>query len=185
MQKFYRINGGATQLKGVTPDVVLPDPYALFDIGEKDMDFPMEWDVMAKANYNYFTYIDYDKMKKQSDLRVKANPTFKLIETEAKELKAKKDDSKYNLAMEKYRAEQKQIREQNKKYENLRKEIKDFNAELLQVDTDRFASDTTRLGRENRWVKNLAKDIYVHEATNILSDLKSGDVATAVSSNPK
>lgn len=185
MQKFYRINGGATQLKGVTPDVILPDPYALFDSGEKDMDFPMQWDEMAKANYSYFTYIDYDKIKKISEQRVKANATFKLIETEAKELKARKDDSKYNLALEKYRAEVKELREQNKKYENLRKDIKDFTAELLKVDTDRYSSDTTRTGRENRWVKNLAKDVYVHETSNILADLKSGDVATSVSTNPK
>ncbi len=185
MQKFYRINGGATQLKGVVPDVVLPDPYAFFDIGEKDMDFPMEWDEMPKALYSSYTYIDYDKMKKNSDQRVKANATFKLIETEAKELKAKKDDTKYNLAMDKYRAEQKEWREQNKKYENLRKEIKDFSAELLKVDTDRYGSDTTRLGRENRWAKNVAKDVYIYETTNILSDLKSGDVATSVGKNPK
>lgn len=181
MQKFYRINGGATQLKGVTPDVILPDPYEYFDdIGEKDMDHPMKWDEIAKANYVPFTYIDYDKVKKNSEQRVKADPTFKLIETEAKELKSKKDDTKYNLALEKYRAEQKVWREQNKKYENLKKDIKDFSAELLKVDTDRIGSDTTRLGRENRWAKNLAKDIYVHEASNILSEFKSGDVATAV-----
>lgn len=185
MQKFYRINGGATQLKGVTPDVVFPDPYAFFDIGEKDMDHPMEWDEIAKANYSYFTYIDYDKVKKGSDLRVKASPTFKLIETEAKELKAKKDDTKYNLSLDKYRAEQKEWREQNKKYENLRKEIKDFNAELLKVDVTRYAADTTRLGRENRWAKNLSKDVYVHETSNILAEMKSGDVASMVSANPK
>lgn len=187
MQKFYRINGGATQLKGVTPDVVLPDPYDLFESGEKDMDYPLQWDEMAKANYSYFTYIDYDKIKKMSEARVKASPTFKLIETEAKELKAKKDDSKYNLALEKYRAEQKQIREQGKKYENLRKEIKDFNAELLKVDIDALTAknDTTRLGIETRWAKNLSKDVYVHETANILSDMKSGDVAASVSTNPK
>jgi carboxyl-terminal processing protease len=183
MQKFYRINGGATQLKGVTPDVILPDPYEYFDdIGEKDMDHPMKWDEIAKANYVPFTYIDYDKVKKSSEQRVKSSPTFRLIDTEAKELKAKRDDTKYNLALEKYRAEQREWREQNKKYENLKKEIKDFNAELLKTDADRLSSDTARLGRENRWVKNLAKDIYVHEASNILSEFKSGDVAIT---NPK
>ena len=180
MQKFYRINGGATQLKGVTPDVVLPDPYDLFETGEKDMDFPLQWDEMAKANYSYFTYIDYDKIKKLSEARVKANATFKLIETEAKELKAKKDDTKYNLALEKYRAEQKSWRDQSKKYEDLKKEIKDFTVDLLKVDTDRYSSDTIHLGRETRWAKNLAKDVYVHETTNILADLKSGDVAASV-----
>lgn len=185
MQKFYRINGGATQLKGVTPDVVLPDPYDLFETGEKDMDFPLQWDEMNKANYSYFTYIDYDKIKKLSEQRVKANPTFKLIETEAKELKARKDDTKYNLALEKYRAEQKEWREQNKKYDNIKKDIKDFTVELLKVDTERIASDTAHLGRKTRWAKSLAKDVYVHETANILADMKSGDVASSVSTNPK
>ena len=27
IQKFFRVNGGSTQLKGVTPDIILPDPY--------------------------------------------------------------------------------------------------------------------------------------------------------------
>jgi carboxyl-terminal processing protease len=36
IQKFYRINGKTTQLKGVTPDIILPDSYQLIDIGEKE-----------------------------------------------------------------------------------------------------------------------------------------------------
>ena len=35
-EKFYRINGGSTQLKGVTPDVALPDPYDYLKLREKD-----------------------------------------------------------------------------------------------------------------------------------------------------
>lgn len=186
MQKFYRINGGATQLKGVTPDITYPDPYALFDSGEKDTDYPLQWDEMSKATYSPYSYIDYDKAKKSSETRIKNNATFKLIETEAKELKAKKDDTKYNLALEKYRNEQKEWREQNKKYENMKKDIKDFNAELLKVDIANYTakSDTTHLGRDTRWAKNLSKDVYINETTNILADLKSGDVAS-MTTNPK
>lgn len=172
MQKFYRINGGATQLKGVTPDVVLPDPYEFIETGEKEMDFPMAWDEIPKADYLPFNNLDIAKIKKASDERVKKNPTFKLIEAEAKELKSKRDDTKYNLALEKYRAEQKQWRDQNKKYEDLRKEITGFTAELLKQDQDKLSADTARLGRESRWAKNIAKDIYIHETTNILSGLK-------------
>jgi carboxyl-terminal processing protease len=181
MQKFYRVSGGATQIKGVTPDISFPDPYELFETGEKDTDYPLQWDTISRAIYSPYTYIDYDKAKKSSELRTRNNPTFKLIETEARDLKAKKDDTKYNLSLDKYRTEQKEWRDQSKKYENLKKEIKDFNAELLKEDIARFGSDTTRLGRETRWAKNLSKDIYVNEASNILSDLKSGDVASTTS----
>lgn len=172
MQKFYRINGGATQLKGVTPDVILPDPYEFIETGEKEMDYPMAWDEIPKASYLPYSNLDIAKIKKASDERVKKNPTFKLIEAEAKELKSKKDDSKYNLAFEKYRAEQNVWRDQNKKYDELRKEIKGFSANLLEQDKTKMSNDTTRLGRESRWAKNIAKDIYIHEASNIFSGLK-------------
>ena len=51
IQKFYRINGGATQLKGVTPDIVLPDPYAEIPHGEKEDKYAIGWDEIAPAQY--------------------------------------------------------------------------------------------------------------------------------------
>jgi carboxyl-terminal processing protease len=171
-QKFYRINGGATQLRGVTPDVLLPDPYEFIELGEKELDNPMQWDEITKANYTEFNNINYPMVIKNSQKRVKSNPQFNLIEQQAKEIKAKKDDTKYSLSLEKFRAEQKQLRDQNKKYEDLRKEIKGFDAALLNEDKTRMANDTSRLGRETRWAKNVAKDIYIYEASNVLNDLK-------------
>jgi len=179
MQKFYRINGGATQLKGVVPDVMLPDPYALIDVyNEKEMEYPMPWDEIAKATYSPFTAINYEKIRKSSTDRVKKSAAYKLIEAEAKELKVKKDDTRYSLDITKFRAEQKMMREQNKKYDELRKEIKDFTAELLKEDIDKIASvDSSRINRDNRWAKNIAKDIYIHEASNIVGEMTTGNYA--------
>ncbi|MDP1802915.1 MAG: carboxy terminal-processing peptidase [Bacteroidota bacterium] len=171
-QKFYRINGGATQLKGVIPDVLLPDPYAFIELGEKEMDNPMPWDEIPKADYTEFKNINYSSVIKNSQARVKKSSQFNLIEAQAKEVKSKKDDTKYSLNLEKFRVEQKQLREQNKKYEELRKEIKGFSGELLSDDITKFGSDTTRLNRENKWVKNISKDIYIYEATNVINDIK-------------
>lgn len=171
-QKFYRINGGATQLKGVMPDVLLPDPYEFIDLGEKEMDNPMPWDEIPKADYTEFKNINYSSVIKNSQARVKKSSQFNLIESQAKEVKSKKDDTKYSLNLEKFRAEQKQLREQNKKYEELRKEIKGFSGQLLSEDITKFGSDTTRLNRENKWVKNVTKDIYIYEATNVINDIK-------------
>jgi carboxyl-terminal processing protease len=171
-QKFYRINGGATQLKGVTPDIMLPDPYEFIDIGEKEYDNPMPWDEISRANYTEFSIINYPKVVKNSAKRVSTSPQFALMEQQAKEVKLKKDDTKYSLKLDNFRAEQKQIRDQNKKYEDLRKEIKGFNASLLDEDKLRFTSDTIREGRENRWAKNVAKDIYIYEASNVINDLR-------------
>lgn len=171
-QKFYRINGGATQLKGVTPDVLLPDPYAYIEVGEKNLDNPMPWDEISKASYVEYKNIDYPTIIKNSSKRLKNDAQFVLIDQQAKEIKTKKDDSKYNLKLEKFRAEQKAYRDQNKKYEDLRKEIKGFSASILNEDKNRLTNDTTRLGRETRWAKNLAKDIYIHEASNVVNEIK-------------
>ena len=171
-QKFYRINGGATQLKGVTPDVLLPDPYAFIDLGEKEMDNPMPWDEISKADYVEYKNINYPNVIKTSLARVKKSTQFNLIEAQAKEVKLKKEDTKYSLNIEKFRAEQKQLREQNKKYDELKKEIKGFSGELLTEDIAKFGSDTSKINRENRWVKNITKDIYIHEATNVINDIK-------------
>ncbi|MGZ4042035.1 MAG: carboxy terminal-processing peptidase [Bacteroidia bacterium] len=171
-QKFYRINGGATQLKGVVPDVLLPDPYAMLELGEKEMDYPMQWDEIAKADYTEFNSINYPAVIKNSQLRIKKSPQFALVEQQSKEVKAKKDDTKYNLNIDKFRAELKQYRDQNKKYEDLRKEIKGFTASLLDEDKLRIGNDTTRVGRETRWAKNISKDIYIYEASNVVSELK-------------
>jgi carboxyl-terminal processing protease len=78
-QKFYRINGGATQLKGVVPDVLLPDPYAFIDLGEKEMDNPMPWDEISKADYVEFKTINYTQVLKSSQSRIKKRNQINLI----------------------------------------------------------------------------------------------------------
>ena len=171
-QKFYRINGGATQLKGVMPDVILPDPYAYIEVGEKELDYPMPWDEIMKATYNEYTSINYPKVKKGSTERIKLSAAFKLIETQSKELKDKKDDTKYNLKLEKYRTEQKQLREQYKKYDELKVDIKTFTADLPSFDREILKNDTLKLNKEIKWTKNVQKDNYIFEASNVINDMK-------------
>jgi carboxyl-terminal processing protease len=171
-QKFYRINGGATQLKGVMPDVVLPDPYAYIEVGEKELDYPMPWDEIKKATYDEFAKIDYNKVKKGNSERVKSSAAFKLIDTQSKELKAKKDDTKYNLKLEKYRAEQKELREQYKKYDELKVDIKTFTADIPNYDKEVLKNDTIKLNKEIKWTKNVQKDNYIFEASNVLNDMR-------------
>jgi carboxyl-terminal processing protease len=171
-QKFYRINGGATQLKGVTPDILLPDPYEFLELGEKEYDNHLPWDEISRANYTEFNTINYPKIIKNSHKRVTASSQFNLIELQAKEVKLKKDDTKYNLKLSTFREEQKQLRDQNKKYEDLHKEVKGFNANLLEEDKTRLANDTIRLNRDKKWVQSVSKDIYIHEAADVLNDMR-------------
>jgi carboxyl-terminal processing protease len=173
-QKFYRVNGGSTQLKGVTPNVMLPDLYAFIDRGERELEYPLPWDEIPKSNYTEFSNINYDKLAKNSAMRLRKNESFRMVEERSKEFKAKKDDSMVNLKLDKFRAEQKEWRDQNKKYEEMKKDIKDFNANALEEDLAAFKAggDTTKIGINTRWAKNVAKDIYIYEAANILNEIK-------------
>ena len=74
-QKFYRINGGSTQLEGVKSDVVVPDRYSYIDLGEKDQQNPLQWDKISPAEYEPWDgYIDYETTISRSATRMEAHP---------------------------------------------------------------------------------------------------------------
>src|SRR4029077_15347462 len=52
LQKFYRINGGSTQLKGVASDIVVPDTREYLKLREKDDDDALPWDEINKSPYS-------------------------------------------------------------------------------------------------------------------------------------
>ncbi len=173
-QKFYRINGGATQLKGVIPDIVLPDPYYLLDQGEKEQDYPMAWDEIAPATYQALKHAySIEKIKAASDERVKNNPGFAILNEAAIRMKKQKDSTVVSLNFDKYVAEQKRYKAESKKMETLDKEISGIEILPLQADiVASVGSDTTKAAKVKEWYKSLKKDIYLHETISIMEDMK-------------
>ena len=49
---FYRVNGGSTQLEGVKSDLIFPNRYSYVDIGEKDLDNPLNWNEIDPPRYD-------------------------------------------------------------------------------------------------------------------------------------
>jgi carboxyl-terminal processing protease len=172
-QKFYRINGGATQLKGVIPDIILPDPYYLLDQGEKEQDYPMAWDEIAPAIYQPLSpSYSLDKLKANSDARLKKNSGFTILENAAKRLKKQKDSTLISLNFDNYIAQQKQYKAESKKMEELDKEIPGIEITALKTDEIAIAADTAKANKAKDWYKNLKKDIYLHETVSIMDDMK-------------
>lgn len=173
-QKFYRINGGATQLKGVNADIILPDNFMHIDIGEKELDHPMQWTEIAAASYNRYAkgVQNLEDLKKQSAERVKKSGTFSMIEENAKFLKQQRERTSLPLNLEVYKANQEKIKEMNKKFEDIKKEIPELNPLLLKADKPRTESDTTYKKRSEEWLKELKKDVYLLESLAILKEMK-------------
>ena len=176
-QKFYRINGGSTQLEGVSSDVVMPDRYAYLKMGERDVDNAMPWDKIDSAKYSIWTNnAKFDKAIADSKNRIAQNQQFKLIEENAKWIDERSKENNYSLKFEEFKKNQKAIEETNKKF----KSIADYNYHLkftsLPQEAEAMKTDTSLKEKRERWHESLAKDIYVEEALNVLDDLQSKPV---------
>ncbi len=176
-QKFYRINGGSTQLEGVKSDVVVPDKYSYIDLGERDQSNPLKWDKITPADYKVWEgYIDYDKTIANSKKRMASNPQIKLIEENAKWLKAEQDETMISLNYDVYKEEKVKDKEQSDFYKTLADYDSKLTFKSLKYEEELFTKDSVLREKRNRWHKNLAKDVYVEEAVNVLEDLKMSNI---------
>jgi len=178
IQKFYRINGGSTQLEGVSSDVVMPDRYAYLKMGERDEAHPLSWDKIDPAPYAVWNNTSkFGQAIINSKKRIENNVQFKLIEENAKWLDNRNAKNNYSLNIDKFKAEQKQIEETAKKF----KPITDYKNNLkftsLPYELEGISKDPILKEKRERWHESLTKDIYVEEALNVLDDLQLKSIA--------
>jgi carboxyl-terminal processing protease len=173
VQKFYRINGDATQLKGVEADINMPDNYTYIKTGEKEDATAMPFDRIEKTNYTVDPkYIkDLKKIQKKSVERTGRKDEMILLDENARRWQKQNERTVYNLNIQKYRAEEKSNSEINKKYESLFKPIEEMEIRFVPADEKQMLSDESRKSRFNDWKNNLKKDLYLHEALQIAEDL--------------
>jgi len=172
IQKFYRINGGTTQLKGVVPDITLPDILRYLDYGEKELEYPMPNDGIKAASYDRWNKkIDFSKLSKNSNDRVSKSDYFKFIEQTSKEIKADRDNSLVSLNLKKFRTESKERKELSKKLEDVQKEIQEMNVGNLKVDLKTMESDTVKIAKNKDWLKALKKDYYLYESMKVMEEM--------------
>jgi carboxyl-terminal processing protease len=173
IQKFYRINGGSTQLKGVVPDVILPDEFNYIDQGEREMDYAMQWDKIRPAEYNTFPLMSrlMDFIKEGSRNRVQSDEQFKLIEENALRFKKLRDIKSYTLNMKKFREQRTIDIAEAKKFEDIGKKEFSFKLANPKADLVQIESDSTFKSKNEAWFKSLKTDLYLNESINILNDM--------------
>jgi len=172
-QKFYRINGGSTQLEGVKSDVVVPDRYSYIDIGEKDQINPLPWDKIDPADYEVWgNYYDYDATISKSKKRMANNEQLKLIDENAKWVKKIRDRENYSLNYNDYKASLKINEEEAKRFEKLSHYKTNLTFKSLPYELKEMEQDSVLKQKRERWHENLSQDVYMEEALNVLNDLK-------------
>ncbi len=171
VQKFYRVNGGSTQLRGVTPDITLPDAYSQLDLGERKDKNALKWDEIPAARYNRVNAVDVSHLAAASAKRVAGNGVFKLIDESALRLKQREEDNSYSLNETAYLKEQEEASQMSKKLEDLEKKGTPLPVVNLQEDLKRINIDSTTVNKNKNWIKNLQRDIYITETINIVNDM--------------
>ena len=181
IQKFYRINGGSTQIEGVYSDIAMPSRFSYMKFGERDMDGALVWDKVPQAKYTTTdSYDNFANVVYDSKERIADNERFQMINEYAKWLKENQEDTNYSLNY-KYFVKDSEVKEK----EVARfKEIFKFDSKLSftspKYELPLLKKDSTLTDKRAYWHKNLSKDLYVAEALNVLSELKMRSKNTVV-----
>ena len=173
IQKFYRINGGSTQMEGVYSDIAIPDRYSYMKFGERDMDGALKWDMVPQAKYTAVnSYSNFDEVVNTSKERIAGDPKFQLVNEYAKWLKKEQDDASYSLNYKEYVKDL----EDREKYSERFNSVFDYNSDLAfqspLYEKPLLAENTDLKEKRTVWHKNLSKDMYIEEALKVLSQLK-------------
>ena len=168
--KFYRINGGSTQLEGVRSDVIMKNQYSYIDMGEKDQENPLVWDSIQPAKYSkWYNQSNYEFALKQSSVRLENNTNLSLIEEQALQIQQQQDNYVYTLNYDDYILEQGKNKKIAEKFEGLKDYKSNLSFEWI-PDPQTPINDMIK-EKKGRWIESLQKDLYIEEAINILEDL--------------
>lgn len=171
LQKFYRVNGGATQLKGVIPDIILPDRLENLKLREKDNTSSLPWDEIAKAEYTPWTStISNDIIVSNAYEQINRSPTFSKIKSNVNWLD-QYNNKEYSLNIVKYKEEQKKLKATYKELDELYKLSKEMNIKNIPVDTVVINAAKEKVERNAQWLKRISSDIYIDETVRVMNNM--------------
>lgn len=180
-QKYYRINGGSVQLKGVTPDVILPDAYEFYKLREKDNASALPWDEIAKVPYQTWDNADLNTVIQKENAKISENKSLNLLRSNLLWL-SKNAEMPMSLNINQYKAIQKQIRATVTQNNNLLKLNKEMNVEAMAVDKDKFYNnpDKPKGDRYLAWLKSIKTDVHLDETVQMVSDMIRSSAPTVL-----
>ncbi len=173
-QKYYRIDGGSVQLKGVTPDIILPDSYHYLPIGEEDYKNAMEWTEIEAQSFSQDVWKpkNMELIRKLSADRLQQDSMTAIIFQNAERLKNLRDETLVPMDIESYKAQMDEREKEAKRFENIGKtEYTGIMVRNPEVDMAYIQSDSSRIARNDNWVKNVPRDFQLNEAMHIMYDL--------------
>ncbi|TAG14387.1 MAG: PDZ domain-containing protein [Sphingobacteriia bacterium] len=181
-QKFYRVNGGSTQLRGVVPDVVMPDAYEFLKIREKDNPNSLPWDAIPQAPYDAWVNAapnTLSTISKQQQERILADPNLNLLKDNLKWLSARVDNP-VSLQIDKFKLMQKQVLNTVEQNNNLLKLKNEMSVAAMEADKDKFYNnpDKNKGIRYQEWLKSLRFDVQIEAGVKIIEEIAKSNQNT-------
>lgn len=129
--KFYRVNGGSTQHKGVTPDIEFPSMFDADKFGEDASPYALPWDQIDSAKIEAVnqTMSLYGPIMAKHQERIKTNPEYQYLTEDITILKADENKKYVSLNEKQYQSELDKETETKKKREEARKKDRKDNAD--------------------------------------------------------
>lgn len=177
VQEFFRINGGSTQIKGVTPDIEFPKNGDAKDFGESTYDNALPWTHIAPADYkaegDVKAYLS--QLQSEHDARVAKSPAWQLMLDELKQYLTMRDQTSVSLNFAKREAERKQQDAMQTSFRERQKAIDGSDAYLKDEDSaldDGLDPGERSLKAELKQQKDAkdAPDAQLREAAHVVSD---------------
>ena len=182
--KFYRINGGSTQLEGVKSDIIFPNRYSFIEIGEKDQENPLPWDFIGSAQFSPSdTKNNFEYVQNESNKRIVSNTYLNLLKEEAKWVKEQQDQYKYSLNYSEFVRNRDSIVKISKKFDKIGNYRSDLTIDWIEEDRLEIDANNSFKEKRARWKETLIKDIQLNEAINILSDIVQKQKAPKLASS--
>ncbi len=177
-RKFYRINGGSTQNKGVVPDIPLVNIYEGIEFGEREYKNPLEWDTIATTQYTpegKYSQALIERLTKESKARQDQDVQFKYL-SELNAIRALDDDKKpVDVNIDKRRAKAKEIEALTLRAENARRqatgEAPYTDWATYQASVDALAEERGAM-KEHERPKLPEEEAYIFEAARLMFDAK-------------
>jgi len=172
-QKFYRVNGGSTQLKGIVPDIIIPDKYEYYKVREKDMPEALAWDEIQKA-----TFLEWQpkeiitNIAAKENAQIQANANLNLLKNNLIWL-SKNVEQPIPLQLDTYRQKQKQMQTTDSQNTTLLISPTEMEITYLAIEKDKFLShpDKSKADFYAAWIKSLRKDMHIEEGVRVVEQL--------------
>ena len=174
IQKYYRVNGESTQLRGVMPDIGLPDTYENLPTGERENDRALPWSKIEDIPFeqDVLTYKGVDKISASSKKRISESEEFAMIREYALWIEENKNNTHVPLNLDQYIEYKGALDARTEKYDGLfDNDIDGLKIDAVRMDFESEISQEEKDARAEVWEEVVTKDFYITEAMKIVGDI--------------